>query len=431
MEDGQYIDKAKQSLDAILKAGVGPARASTEPTVSIREARQQPTVTVETGRTKTRVLFVSTDLSLLTQATKSLDGFTAISEMFHEVHIMVLRTGIPAKHPVLRVDANTWLYTVTAKHEWELPFAAWRMMQQELAFADGFRPDVLVARDCGVSALSVYGAGRYYQRPVQLHIPDGYQVPKKFFARVASNWLMGTYDSIRVTTEEALTTIKAAHPDIEDLAVLPRYRNYISLFSGQQGSYLKQKYRQFSFIILYIGELTHHSTAFSAIDAVRSVLRNPRVGFVMVGNGPGVMECERRAELLGIKDQVIIERRADDVAQYVSSADALLVTDTDATADEVVLYAAAAGVPMVLARTPLRSDLFKDGVSAYLIDDVRAARVGDVLSRLLNGNSDRLLMRQMVRQVAERRLYVDPQLYQHSFRTTIEVAIMKQTEQLA
>jgi glycosyltransferase involved in cell wall biosynthesis len=135
------------------------------------------------------------------------------------------------------------------------------------------------------------------------------------------------------------------------------------------------------------------------------------------------MECERRAELLGIKDQVIIERRADDLVEYVASADALIVTDTDTDADEVALYGAAAGAPMVLTKTPLRSDVFRDERTAYLVDDVRSMRTGEMLVRLLNNNSDRLLMRQTVRRVAEQRLYVDPELYQQAYRASIEDAI--------
>ncbi len=423
MEDGQYIDKARQSLDAIIQSGIQPRPRVSEPTVSIREARQSPMLVPTTGRTKTRVLFVTTELALLTQATKSLDGFTAIADMFHEVHIMVLRTGIPAKHPVLRVDQNTWLYTVTAKHHYELPFAAWRMMREELSFAEGFRPDVLVARDCGVSALAVYGAGHFYERPVQLHIPDKFALPRKFIPRIFTRWLIGTFDSIRVTTEAGLELVRNWHPQAHDVQILPRFRNYTSLFSGQQGSYLKQKYRQFNFIILYLGELTQHSTAFSAIDAVRGVLQNPRVGFVMVGNGPGVMECERRAELLGIKDQVIIERRADDIVQYAESADALLVTDVDEAGDEAALYGAAAGLPMVLVKTPTRTDLFTDSVNAYLVDDARSKRAGEALARLLNNNHERLLMRQAVRRVAETRLHIDPHIYQEAYRASIEAAI--------
>lgn len=423
MADDSYIQKAQQSLDAILTAEKrSPARA-TEATVSISVARQEPVYTPQTGRTKTRVLFVTTDVSILTQTTKSLDGFTAIAEVFHEVHIMVLRTGIPAKHPVLRVDANTWLYTVTAKHEWQLPFMAWRMMQQELSFAEGFRPDVLVARDAGVSALAVYGAGRVYDRPVQLHLAETPEVTLGLVARFVRKWLVRTFASVRVTTDEQAQAVKASHPGCHDVSVLPRFRNYLGLFTGQQGMYLQQKYPQFNFIILYIGQLTPTSTAFSAIDAVRSVLRNPRVGFVIVGNGTGVMECERRATLLGIRDQVVIERRADDIAQYVASADLLLVTDTDSAADEVALYGASAGTPMVLAKTTLRSDLFADGSSAYVIDDVRSARTSDLLVQLLNDSQSRLIMRHTVRQVAEDRLYVDPTAYQASYRASIEAAI--------
>lgn len=429
MEDGAYIQKAQRSLDAILADKNRTTRTHEGDQVPIAEARQKPILDTVSERTKTRVLFITTDTSILTQTTKSLDGFVAIADVFHEVHIMVLRTGIAPKHPVLRVHDNTWLYTVHAKHDWQLPFAAWQMMNQELSFAEGFRPDVVIAREVGISAFVAYGAGRFYNRPTQLHVPHLYREPTRWFSRIMHQWLINTFMSIRVTTD-ALADIYRERYD-NDVAVLPRYRDYTTHFTGNQGSYLQKKYPQFSFIILYIGDLVSESTAFYAIDSVRQTLRNPRVGFIMVGNGKGVMECERRATLLGIKDQVVIERRADDLEQYLASADVLLITDSNSTADEIALYGAAAGVPMVVSRTALRSDFFEEGKTAYIIDDVRSLKTSEYLLRLLNNGTERQLMRQQVRRVALQKLYVDPKLYQETFRQSVERAIIVREEALA
>ena len=172
-----------------------------------------------------------------------------------------------------------------------------------------------------------------------------------------------------------------------------------------------------------MGDLTATSTAFGTIDLMRGVLRNPRVGFLMVGNGTGVMECERRAELLGIKDQVIIERRADDIKQYVESADVLIVTDTDSAADEVTLFGAAAGTPTIMTKTNLREDIFQDGESAFIVSDVRSSRINEVLLRLLNSNSERLLMREKSRQAVLRRLVNGQQDYEKLYRESIESAL--------
>ncbi len=426
MEDGSYIKDAQQSLNAILTKSA-PRSADHGQQVSVAEARERPILNPTTNRTKTRVLFVTTDTSILTQTTKTLDGYVAVASMFDEVHIMVLRTGIPPKFPVLRVDSTTWLYTVSERKFIDMPFRAWRMMHEQLEFASGFRPDIIVAREPGVSALVAYGAGVYYDRPTQLHIPSGFSQPSGFFKRLWQRFLISRFGSIRVTTEAEVSLYSDAH-DEKDIAVLPRYRDYTVQFTGEQGAYLRQKYPQFNFIILYIGELTTSTTAFQAIDAVRQVLRNPRVGFVMVGNGTGVMECERRATLLGIKDQVIIERRADSIQEYLKSADVLLVTDKDTMADEITLYGAAAGVPMVMTTTALRQDMFTDGKSAYVVDDARSLRLPELLSRLLNNGTERLLLRQTVRQLAESRLYVNPEEYANSYRASIEKAFVQVTE---
>ncbi len=424
MEDGQYIKQAQQSLDSILRNGRQKNQNPSVPEVSVSEARQTPVAELASTRTKTRVLFITTDTAMLNQSTKSLDGFTAIRDLFHEVHIMVLRTGIKPKNPVLRIDDNTWLYTVTAKYAWQLPFFGWSMLAKELTFAEGFRPDIIVAREVGASAFCAYGAGTYYGRSTQLHIPERYRPAAKWLQRKFESWLIRLFPSIRVTTEEIAVSYQSMLGDEYDIAILPRYRGYINDFSGQQGTYLRTKYPQFSFIVLYVGDLTPTSTAFSAIDAVRGILRNPRVGFLMVGNGTGVMECERRAELLGIKDQVVIERRADDIASYMSSADALLVTDADATADEVVLYGASAGTPTIMTKTSLREDIFVDGDSAYLVPDARSARIGEILIRLLNNNSDRLLMRDRSRQAVVSRLASSQHDYERAFRTSVEGALL-------
>jgi glycosyltransferase involved in cell wall biosynthesis len=423
MADGNYIEDAQQSLESILRTSKEKRATATEPLVSVAEARSTPIVETDSARTKTRVLFITTDTNMLNQATKSLDGFTAIARLFHEVHIIVLRTGIAARHPILRVDTNTWLYTVTAKHRWQLPFVAWSMMAKELTFADGFRPDIVIAREVGVSAFCAYGVGRFYRRSIQLHIPERYYQSSARWERWFDSWLIRQFPSIRVTTDEAASAYNQRLGDGYDIAVLPRYRGYLSDFTGQQSTFLKTKYPQFNFIILYVGDLQTTTNAFSAIDAARSILRNPRVGFLMIGSGRGVIECERRAALLGIKDQVIIERRAIDIQAYMGSADALLVIDTNSLADEIVLYGAAAGVPTIMSTTPLREDIFVDGESAYLVSEAHSPRISELLGRLLNDNGGRLQLRERSRTALMKNLEQSERSYVDEYRGSIERAL--------
>lgn len=423
MIDSSSSTKAQDHLNAILenkpKANTGDSE------VSVEDARRAPILVPKSNRTQTRVLFVTTDVAILTQTKKTLDGFIAIADVFHEVHIIVMRTGLPVKNKVLRVDDNTWVYTATATHQWQLPFAAWQMMQDQLVFAEGFRPDIIVARDTGISAVVTYAAGMYYDRPTQLHIEDkNIHNDLPLSIRMAAKWAVRHFKSVRVHTESDRDMFMQKFPGVTDVEVLPRFRNYSELFSAESERYLQKRYPQFNFIIVYIGDLTEGSTAFQAIDAVRAVLRNPRVGFLIVGNGMAVSECERRAELLGISNQVVIERHASEHHYtYIADADILLVTDKNDMADEVVLHGAAAGAPMIMTETPLRNDLFVDGVSAFVVSDVRSPRMSDLFIKLLNNPAQRMSMGHAAKVVADTRLHDDPVAYKDLYRASVEYAI--------
>ncbi len=391
--------------------------------VSVAVARTQPLLEPASVRRTTRVLFVTTDTAILNQTNKTLDGFTAIADMFDEVHIMVLRTGIAAKYPVLRVSKQTWLYTVTANHDWQLPFRAWHMMKKELVFVDGFRPDLIVARDQFISAFVVYVAGRHFHRPTQLHVNERLFARRRLTA-LLSRMLTGKFLSIRTMTENCSKEIRLRHHQITDCSPLPQFRDYLLRFTGEQRSVLAEKYRQFNFFILYVGNFTHTSSAFYAIDAVRDILQNPRVAFVMVGDGLAVGECLRRAELLKIKHQVIVERQVPDIDSYISSADILLVTDTDAAADEIVLKGAAAGAPMVMTNTILREDWFAADDTVIKVSNRNIIKTSDALRGLLQDVTLRYRLRYRVRQVAESILPVDITQYEISFRDSLEEAIV-------
>ena len=61
-----------------------------------------------------------------------------------KLHIVILQPGIQTLHPILRVAPNVWIYIASAKHWWWTPVVALQMIESQLRFADGFRPDLIV-----------------------------------------------------------------------------------------------------------------------------------------------------------------------------------------------------------------------------------------------------------------------------------------------
>ena len=379
-------------------------------------------------RTTIRILFISQDTSLLNQAQQTLDGYLNLSEIFDEVHIVVMQEGAKARNPVLRVSANVWLYVVTARHWALMPFSALKLIKEQLFFATGFRPDLIVARDAYESALVAQILGKRYHRPTQLHVLEDFTSADflkrtshpKWRLRLARHFTKG-FHSVRTETDQIKKIIGRLYPKIPDLATLPRFNNYQGIMDTSViGLGLKDKYPQFVFTMIYFGALNYSSSVYQVIDAVRFILRNPHIALVIVGDGPARKEFEKRSKIFAIDKQVIFEPKIDNLATYIKTADVVIVSDIDNVGDDFVIQAAVLGTPIIASRTALRSDLFIDGESALLYEAGDSIELTKKISQLLD---DFILRKQLVikaRQVVQSRLHEDPEVYRLAYRASVE-----------
>lgn len=183
---------------------------------------------------------------------------------------------------------------------------------------------------------------------------------------------------------------------------------------------LREKYKPFVFILLFIGKLDEKSGLRVALDSARFGLRNPHLGLIVLGSGPLKKDFERRTEMLDVKRQVVFEPGDTDIVPYLKSANVLIVSDTTPESEEIVLQGAAAGIPLVLARTPARDDIFEDGESAFICDPEAIDDYSLKLNILMN---DLVLRRQMIeaaKDMIRSKFFEDPRVYQSAYRESIE-----------
>lgn len=395
--------------------------------LSVEDAINEEAVyQVKSSRDITRVLFISQDESLLNPIQQSLDGYINISDLFDEVHILILRQGIESKNPALRVEKNVWLYTASNQDWWGAPIIGKNLVEQQLVFAEGFRADIIVARDPYESAILAIYLGRKYNRPVQLHVLENY-TKKSFLLKNRHNkwrryiprFTIPRVRSVRTNTR-AVYELLLRKFSVENIAVLPRFNNYDSLIKIEPTLDLRAKYKPFVFIMLYIGKLTHDSFLHRAIDAARFGLKNPHVGLIVIGDGPAKGEFEEKAKALGIAEQVVFETDLSDDVPYLKSANVLIVPDIDQESEEVALRGAAAGIPMVLASTPAREDIFMDGESALLCDPESVDEFSLKLNILMNDVPLRRQMTDLAQDIIKSKFHEDPNRYRAAYRETIE-----------
>lgn len=417
---------ASSELEYVLRKAKQEEEA---PRVTVEQALAQPRVLRPDTRNVTRALFISRDTSLLNPENQSLDGFLKLSDLFEEVHILILRQGIAPRDPVLRVAHNVWLYTAAAPFWWMTPRAGVRLVEEQLVFAAGFRPDLIVARDPFESALAASEISKRFACPAQLHVLEDYtrshfirQAPNNRWRRFLPHFTVKRFVSVRTATS-TIERIIAKRFTIPDLSVLPRFQNYEALMKAEPTIDLKEKYKPFVFIMLYIGKLNHESTLYRAIDAARFALRNPRVGMVVLGDGVAKGEFQKRTKVLGIEKQVVFGSTVTDIVPYLKSANLLIVTDTDSDSDEVALRGAAAGIPIIMSRTQKREDIFEHGVSAFLCEETDIQAYADRINDVLNNIGLRQIFTENAQRMIAEKFHQDLPTYKEAYRTSVEQAL--------
>jgi glycosyltransferase involved in cell wall biosynthesis len=352
------------------------------------------------------------------------------------VHILILRPGISTNKPVLRVSQNVWLYTATAKVWWRTPSAGIKLASEQLEFANGFRPDLIVARDPFESALVAKSLSKKYNRPTQLHILEDY-TGEKFLKKDKNNFwrkfllffTVGSFASVRTSTLKIRDLVAKKFSPL-DIKELPRFNNYEALIDIESKVDLKEIYKPFVFFILYVGNLDKVKDVFTVIDSTRSFLRNPRIGLLILGDGKEKGEIKKRAKFLGIDSQVIVESRPVDIPSYLKSSNILFVSQTSPEGEELVLKGAAAGVPMIMARTEKREDIFKDKEDALLCDAGDQNSFAKSAHELINNVGLRNQFTRNTQEIIKRQFHTDPKVYTSAYRESIEQALFLDEEEL-
>ena len=422
-------EKAGNILDYVINDTAKETIAEKNAQGSVRDELQaERLLSFQSNRVKSRVLFIAQDISLLEAGSESLSHFNEVSEMFDEVHIVVLKDSGRENSGTKRIGKRIWIYPVIVKHSLFLPQTITQFAKRQLEFTGGFRPDVVVALNPFEAGMAGAVLADKYDRPFQVHVMEDF-TSRAFIEKHKKNkkrlqlvkYVLNRTQSVRASTEYLKEVLTKKFPKIEDVGLLPRHYNIKEIIETSHASASSSVFPQFSFVILFVGDLDHESTLFRVIDASRSALRSPKIGLVVLGDGPIKKEAQKRAEILGVAKQVFFESDMRNLIPFLQSADLLMCSDTSKRSDEIVMKAAAAGLPLLVAKTSVREDLFTDGESAFLCQPDDTVDFAQKLGKFLNTNSLRLQFSKNAQDIIKNRLHEDPQLYKISYRDSIEV----------
>lgn len=446
LEDNQSdvysLDKREQqSLQQQLneEAAMTDEKTAPEDALVAAELRKQKILEVESNRILSRVLFVVNQPALFKES-ELMATYGQFAEVFEEIHILLVASHKQRKLPTKRLAPNVWRYMATSRFRWWRPRAAQKVVEQELVFTGGFRPDIIVATDPFMAGLVTKRLAKRYDRPWQLHVTTSAFLEDPDFAKRSDKgkWQLAIAPeviehapSIRCGNERIQQLVTEKFKTTDDMRMLPKFFDLQHLSELKTQPPAETLFPQFSITLMYIGQLDSTSLLHQVLDGARFLLQNPVAGLVVIGTGPLKEKFAERAALLGIKEQVLFLGKSEPVTKPLVQADLLLVPERTTAADELAIQAAALGTPTLLATNELRTTLFEDEVSALLVpaDDVSA--MSRKIKRFVDLNALRKSLSINGQRVVKTQIVEDPQLYRIAYRNAIEEVLYKKGQEQA
>lgn len=437
--DDSVYDQSKRAeavLDRILHAETeaeeeSKSAAPEEAEVTVEEElAARPTLDFGTGRDRARVLFVTTNEQALETNSRFAGEYLALATLFDEIHVMVLlpRAG---KNSFTRAEKNLWFYKVHAKDWQDLPRAARDAADEALTWNGTVRPDVIVGVDPFEAGASAYEIAKSFSRPLQIHVKTDF-LSNDFAAAREGNYerakladkLLREAGSVRAGSAAVKKKLEEKYRKIADLKTLPRFYNFAGLQKAEPGFNLREKYPGFAFIMLTFGPLTADSHLHDVFTAIHRLLLNPRIGLIVIGDGPGRNLFLEKVKLLGIEKSVVFLKQADDLVSYFKTSDLFIETDVSDESEIRILQAASCGAAIAAYETDVRKDLFQDGKSAFLCPPRDMQCLGQKVNQFINTPALRTEFKELALSVASERLHEDKDAYFRAIRDSIESVLV-------
>jgi glycosyltransferase involved in cell wall biosynthesis len=142
-------------------------------------------------------------------------------------------------------------------------------------------------------------------------------------------------------------------------------------------------------VLLYAGRIAREKNLSVLFESVaQSLEHDPRIEFVLVGDGPARQECTALARKLGIGDHVrfVGSVKRSEVDRYYAASDLFVFSSMTETQGLVVLEAMSYGLPALVAQGGGAGEAVEDGVNGFLLRNEPSA-FADAIARLLRNDT--------------------------------------------
>jgi glycosyltransferase involved in cell wall biosynthesis len=281
-------------------------------------------------------------------------------------------------------------------------------------------PLVVTSQDPFELGLAAYVIARVLKAALHLQVHTDIGNPyfkneslRRHIQVLIARFLLQRADAVRVVSSRVKESVVALGVQPKRVMVVPITTPWRELEQQKSTIDLKKAYPALDPIILTASRLSHEKNVALAIRAFAAIaMRHPRVGLVIVGDGPEEKRLKQEAAKHGLGRRIIFEGWSDDVISCMKSADIFMLTsDYEGWAVSVV-EAAAARIPVVMTDVGCAREFLIPEESALVVAPRDEKAFTSALDRLLSSPEER----SKLTEAAYRRLAMisDQETYEHA-----------------
>ncbi len=432
-DDIVVVDEKLLNTQAEQKKILEDKQATKDAMVDANEAIiAEQLIVQESNREHIRVLVLTRDTLVLRHGSVAQQRFLEYSRMFSEVHVIVLCSKGESANEPDRIESNVWVYPTNSSSWWKSGFDAYGIAKKQLSFAGGFRVDLIISEGPFESAVVGHKLSKKYSRAFQVHVLKDFTNPNfknidssNNYRLLIANWIFRRVQSVRVISESVRENIVGKYKNLDDIVeVLPRYYDLDGWRAQKPVVNLKEKYKNFKFILLHNSFGAQISKTDVVLRGVARLLNQyPTIGLVILIDKMNVRHLEDEVQVLGIQNSVVFEYEKLKFVSYIKTANVVIQISGLSDEDHMILCSADVGTPLIVGDIGIAKQLFVDGESAFLCPNDNATCIGEKINKLLNGNQFRVELSRYSKIVITDRIEQDYGAYLEAYRDSIEMAL--------
>ena len=349
------------------------------------------------------VLMISSDRGMFEEGTSIRGRIIEYAEFARELHIIVFAEK-KRKLENIHIGSNVFVYPTNSSSRWGYIWDAMRIARS-LRNEELVVPDVTTCQDPFETGWVGYKLKKKYGGCLQIQIHTDF-LSKEFQKKsllnrvrvVMAKRTLSAASCIRVVSKRIQDSLIASKwrstPNIVLLPVFVDKDRYgdTNAFDSEIST-LREKYKQFQFVILVVARLTKEKNIPIALRVLDEVCKkHPGVGMVIVGDGPEKRELEKIVHRLGLEDKVVFEPWTERIAPYYKAANTFLLTSDYEGYSMVLIEAMLSSCPVVATAVGVTDMYIRNGVTGFVCPVGAVFCLAEKVGRLVSEQSLRQVL---------------------------------------